>query len=92
MEETFERNHSRKPIQSLSDSIRSLLGFKTHLTPTWVDSVCKIIKELPSQKPYSGPNAADSPDGKYNEMGVDISKIQGSFSVLIIQNPSKILK
>ncbi|RWR75752.1 kinesin KP1 isoform X1 [Cinnamomum micranthum f. kanehirae] len=82
MEETFQRNHSRKSIQSLSETIRSLLGFKTHLTPGWADSVCKIIKELPSEKPSAGPNMVDSSEGKDTEVDADISKIQDDLTVL----------
>ncbi|TYI14014.1 hypothetical protein ES332_A08G098000v1 [Gossypium tomentosum] len=37
-----------KSIQNLGETIHSLLGFKSHLTSTWVKSVCEIVKKLPS--------------------------------------------
>ncbi|PPS03572.1 hypothetical protein GOBAR_AA17089 [Gossypium barbadense] len=39
---------SKKSIQNLGETIHSLLGFKSHLTSTWVKSVCEIVKKLPS--------------------------------------------
>nr|DAD42018.1 TPA_asm: hypothetical protein HUJ06_000248 [Nelumbo nucifera] len=45
---------SRRSGQSLAKSINSLLGLKTHLTSSWADSVCNIIKDLPSEEPHKG--------------------------------------
>ncbi|KAF6147741.1 hypothetical protein GIB67_006714 [Kingdonia uniflora] len=58
MQENYEHSfglksmESRKSVRKLSDTIRSLLGLKAHFTPTWADSVCKIVKELPYEEPY----------------------------------------
>lgn len=88
MDETFEGRHSRKSIHGLSESIRSLLGFKTSLTPSWVDSVCNIIKELPSGKSAVGstidilsPKFVRS-KGKDTETSTDLSKIQDELTAL----------
>ncbi|XP_009376253.2 kinesin-like protein KIN-14T isoform X2 [Pyrus x bretschneideri] len=43
---------SRDPSHhSLSETIHSLLGLKSHLTSTWVQSVCDIITNLPPHCP-----------------------------------------
>ncbi|KAI3979160.1 hypothetical protein MKX01_016985 [Papaver californicum] len=39
---------SRKSLHNLVKSINSLLGLKTNLTSTWAESVCNIVKQLPS--------------------------------------------
>ncbi|XP_009793652.1 kinesin-like protein KIN-14T isoform X1 [Nicotiana tabacum] len=41
--------HSERSFDSLSESIHSLMGMKTHLTCNWVDSVRGIIKTLQPQ-------------------------------------------
>ncbi|XVE70343.1 hypothetical protein DITRI_Ditri10aG0065000 [Diplodiscus trichospermus] len=45
--------NSKKSIQKLGETIHSLLGFKSHLTSTWVKSVCDIIQNLPNQNDES---------------------------------------
>lgn len=40
---------SRNPVHSLPEKIHSLLGLKSHLTSSWVKSVCDIIRNQPSQ-------------------------------------------
>ncbi|XWS71073.1 hypothetical protein CRYUN_Cryun03dG0105700 [Craigia yunnanensis] len=45
--------NSKKSIQNLGETIHSLLGFKSHLTSTWVKSVCDIIKNLPNKNETS---------------------------------------
>lgn len=42
---------SRKTIQSLPDTLSSLIGFNKYLTPSWIESVSHIIKELSPTKP-----------------------------------------
>jgi kinesin family member C1 len=42
---------SGKTIQSLPDTLSSLMGFNKYLTPTWIESVSHIIKELSPAKP-----------------------------------------
>ncbi|XP_010938125.1 kinesin-like protein KIN-14B isoform X2 [Elaeis guineensis] len=50
MDEIYEGKKRSKSIRSLSKSIQSLVGFNKNLTPTWVDSVSRIIKDLSSAK------------------------------------------
>ncbi|GJN06208.1 hypothetical protein PR202_ga23913 [Eleusine coracana subsp. coracana] len=40
----------RETMQSLPDTLSSLMGFNKYLTPTWVESVSHIIKELSPAK------------------------------------------
>ncbi|XP_021816719.1 kinesin-like protein KIN-14T [Prunus avium] len=40
---------SRNRVPSLPEKIHSLLGLKSHLTSSWVKSVCDIIRNQPSQ-------------------------------------------
>ncbi|XP_012474182.1 kinesin-like protein KIN-14T isoform X2 [Gossypium raimondii] len=47
-----------KSIQNLGETIHSLLGFKSHLTSTWVKSVCEIVKKLPSGNEKDDESAA----------------------------------
>ncbi|PPD84592.1 hypothetical protein GOBAR_DD18480 [Gossypium barbadense] len=49
---------SKKSIQNLGETIHSLLGFKSHLTSTWVKSVCEIVKKLPSGNEKDDESAA----------------------------------
>ncbi|KAA8550938.1 hypothetical protein F0562_002622 [Nyssa sinensis] len=71
---------SRKSIRSLAESIHSLLGLKTHLTCSWADSVCNIIKSLPSE---------EQPDDQKNDkedvdidLGTTISNIKDELAAL----------
>ncbi|XVF47557.1 hypothetical protein PTKIN_Ptkin03bG0118500 [Pterospermum kingtungense] len=59
--------NSKKSIQSLGETIHSLLGFKSNLTSTWVSSVCDIIKNLPN---------------KNEESATDITKIKEELAAL----------
>ncbi|XP_004296149.1 PREDICTED: uncharacterized protein LOC101301282 [Fragaria vesca subsp. vesca] len=40
----------RKPLHNLAETVHSLLGQKSHLTSSWVKSVCHIIINLPSEE------------------------------------------
>ncbi|XP_026661452.2 kinesin-like protein KIN-14B [Phoenix dactylifera] len=51
MDESCEGKKRSKSIRSLSKSIQSLVGFNKNLTPGWVESVSRIIKDLSSAKP-----------------------------------------
>lgn len=42
---------SGKTMQSLPDTLSSLMGFNKYLTPSWIESVSHIIKELSPTKP-----------------------------------------
>lgn len=71
---------SGKTMQSLPDTLSSLMGFNKYLTPSWIESVSHIIKELsPTEEKANvlvqktkniGPDDAES-DTK-------VAKIQGT--------------
>ncbi|XP_076908373.1 kinesin-like protein KIN-14T [Bidens hawaiensis] len=44
--------NTKKSFRSLSETIHSLLGFKTETNATWANTVCDIIKSLPSTADY----------------------------------------
>ncbi|KAK9170638.1 hypothetical protein Syun_002778 [Stephania yunnanensis] len=80
---------SRKRLRNLADSIRSLLGLKTHLTSTWADSVCNIIKDLPYEEPFNDyhirnlnlkTQSFEDKDG--DDLGTDGSMIQVDLAAL----------
>ncbi|KAK9273189.1 hypothetical protein L1049_017996 [Liquidambar formosana] len=57
---------SRKSVRNLVESLHSLLGFKAHFTSSWVNSVCDIIKNLPSEVP---PDDCTSTPGNFEKTG-----------------------
>ena len=73
---------SGKTMQSLPDTLSSLMGFNQYLTPSWIESVSHIIKELSPTEPKTkvmvhvtqniGPDDAES-DAK-------VAKFQGTQS------------
>lgn len=77
---------SRKTIQSLPDTLSSLIGFNKYLTPSWIESVSHIIKELSPTKPQKkvmvenaqniGHDDTES-DTKVTESDTKVAKIQG---------------
>ncbi|KAK3024052.1 hypothetical protein RJ639_042963, partial [Escallonia herrerae] len=71
---------SRKSFCRLAESIHSLLGFKTHLTSTWADSVCNVIKSLPSEGLVPLDDSSDSNNAV--DLEADISKIQDKLAIL----------
>lgn len=48
---------SKRSVSNLDETIHSLLGLKARLTPSWVDSVSRIVRNLHSR----GPRAALEP-------------------------------
>ncbi|KAI7726244.1 hypothetical protein M8C21_008588 [Ambrosia artemisiifolia] len=44
--------NTKKSFRSLSETIHSLLGFKTETNSTWANTVCDIIKSLPATADY----------------------------------------
>ncbi|MCL7046124.1 hypothetical protein MKW94_016157, partial [Papaver nudicaule] len=68
---------SRKSLHNLVKSINSLLGLKTNLTSTWVESVCNIVKQLP---PAEEP-ACSSETNDY-DVGSAVSSIQEDLAAL----------
>ncbi|XP_058107726.1 kinesin-like protein KIN-14B isoform X2 [Magnolia sinica] len=89
MDKPFEERRSRKPVQRLAESIRSLLGFKAHLTSSWAESVCHIVNQLPSDEPSGGPrtygpsfNSVDSSEEKNIETDEALSKIRDDLAAL----------
>lgn len=59
---------TKKSFKSLSQTIHSLLGFKNEANSTWANTVCDIIKSLPSTADY---------DNDYDNDDFLISEIQG---------------
>ena len=78
--EKMKNVDTRKSICRLAESIHSLLGLKTRLTSSWVDSVCNIIKSSPSQIPLDD---HDTKNGN-KEVGMDLAilKVKGKCTVL----------
>nr|KAJ0199931.1 hypothetical protein LSAT_V11C600319560 [Lactuca sativa] len=50
---------TRKSFKSLSKTIHSLLGFKNEINSSWANTVCDIIKSLPSTADYENENDYD---------------------------------
>ncbi|KAL4203122.1 hypothetical protein AMTRI_Chr01g102390 [Amborella trichopoda] len=75
------------PSQSLSDSIQSLVGLRSHLTSRWAESVCNLIKEHSSESLATRSHyvASDSCENGQDEMGATISKLQGELAALRAQ-------
>ncbi|KAJ4972001.1 hypothetical protein NE237_005100 [Protea cynaroides] len=80
---------SRKSVQNLAQSIHSLLGLKTHLTSGWADSVCNIIKKLPSEDSRDGSqikcqnyNSENSNENKDVDNGAAVSKLYDDLAAL----------
>ncbi|XVF04526.1 hypothetical protein REPUB_Repub05bG0091200 [Reevesia pubescens] len=65
--------NSKKSVQNLGETIHSLLGLKSHLTSTWVKSVCDIVKNLALE---------ESSGNKNDEYTNDISKIKEELAAL----------
>ena len=78
---------TRKPVRNLAESLRSLLGVKANLTSSWVDSVCDIIKSLPSEEsPTDRIEPANSEaTSSFHDQKIDSStitlKLKGRFFV-----------
>lgn len=79
---------SRKSVQNLAQTIHSLLGLKAHFTFGWVQSVCDIIKHLPSEGPLIDWKSANFKTGgsfgkKDDDLDGAISKIKCKYLVFI---------
>ncbi|XP_077241196.1 P-loop containing nucleoside triphosphate hydrolases superfamily protein isoform X2 [Tasmannia lanceolata] len=88
-EPSSEGRKSRKFVERLTDSIKSLTGFKTYLTSSWAESVCNIIKDLPSDEPEDSSQikgvsikTVGSSENEDIETGLDLSKIQDDLAAL----------
>jgi kinesin family protein C2/C3 len=70
---------SGKAMRSLPDTLSSLKEFNKYLTPSWIESVSHIIKELTPTKPQKV--MEDSPQNKFEcddtESDTKVAKIQG---------------
>lgn len=66
----------RKSVHKLDETIHSLLGLKSHLTSSWVKSVCDIIKSLPYEISHSE-TIRDSLEKKDDDMSSLIPNIEG---------------
>ncbi|KAJ9697644.1 hypothetical protein PVL29_006987 [Vitis rotundifolia] len=79
---------TRKPVRNLAESIRSLLGLKANLTSSWADSVCDIIKSLPSEEPRTdrikpaNSETTNSFDDKEVNSGTIILKLKDELAAL----------
>ncbi|XP_072960530.1 kinesin-like protein KIN-14B isoform X2 [Typha angustifolia] len=78
MDEHF-KNEPRKSIQSLPQSIPSLIGLKRNLTSSWIESICCIIKELPSKKTVGDPMVRNQIIDKLESPGYD-DEVDAAFS------------
>ncbi|XP_068657808.1 kinesin-like protein KIN-14B isoform X2 [Aristolochia californica] len=94
MDYVLERRQSRKYIQTLAQSIQSLRGFKTYLTSTWAESVCHIIKALPSDGPSvrsftrsPNSNKVDASHEEHTDVGAAITKVHGNIRVFCRVRP-----
>nr|GEW30850.1 kinesin-like protein KIN-14T isoform X1 [Tanacetum cinerariifolium] len=73
---------TKKSFRSLSQTIHSLLGFKTETNSTWANTVCDIIKSLPATADYEN-DYHDSANGRDEDRDdFLISKLQAELSVL----------
>ncbi|XP_020086622.1 kinesin-like protein KIN-14B isoform X1 [Ananas comosus] len=80
---------SKKSIRSLPNSIQSLVGFKRNLTPSWIESVRQIIKDLRSSNEVASSSIKCTPLEKIqpsvnNDGGTDdsVKKIQDELDSL----------
>lgn len=87
---------SRDPSHhSLSETIHSLLGLKSHLTSTWVQSVCDIITNLPPHcpQPQGQPTDLTTINLETDTSSDTASKIRGkSFHVFLHMFYSDVLR
>ncbi|KAM6566752.1 hypothetical protein CsatA_025880 [Cannabis sativa] len=78
---------SRKPVHKLSETIHSLLGWKSHVTSNWVKSVCDIMKSAPPDgasiisKPINGV-MENSMKKKNDELHNSVLKIEDEIVAL----------
>ncbi|XP_015883614.2 kinesin-like protein KIN-14T isoform X1 [Ziziphus jujuba] len=71
----------RKSVHKLDETIHSLLGLKSHLTSSWVKSVCDIIKSLPYEISHSE-TIRDSLEKKDDDMSSLIPNIEDELAFL----------
>ncbi|PWA58741.1 kinesin motor domain-containing protein [Artemisia annua] len=73
---------TKKSFRSLSQTIYSLLGFKSETNSTWANTVCDIIKSLPSTADYENDyhDSANCHDDDLDDFL--ISKLRAELSVL----------
>ncbi|KAK3159960.1 hypothetical protein QOZ80_1BG0053370 [Eleusine coracana subsp. coracana] len=85
---------SGKTMQGLPDTLSSLMGFNKYLTPTWVESVSHIIKELSpaksnmevmAQKPqHYGPDDTE-PEAKVAMIQDEIDSLNAKLKQITVQ-------
>lgn len=73
---------TRKSFKSLSKTIHSLLGFKNEINSSWANTVCDIIKSLPSTADYENENDYDDDldDFLVSQIHGKLSFNQGSYA------------
>ncbi|VAH59894.1 unnamed protein product [Triticum turgidum subsp. durum] len=85
---------SGKTMQSLPDTLSSLKGFNKYLTPSWIESVSHILKELTPTKPQKvmeeeAQNVFECDD---TELDIKVAKIQDEMVSLGAQLKQKTLQ
>ncbi|KAJ0555409.1 putative minus-end-directed kinesin ATPase [Helianthus annuus] len=82
----MKMKNTKKSFRSLTETIHSLLGFKTETNSTWANTVCDIIKSLPStadyENDYDDSAHARDRDHDHDHDDVIISKIHGELATL----------
>ncbi|KAK1429039.1 hypothetical protein QVD17_11238 [Tagetes erecta] len=78
----MKMKNTKKSFRSLSETIHSLLGFKNETNSTWANTVCDIIKSLPSTADYENDydDSFHGPDHDLDE--VIISNIHDELATL----------
>lgn len=71
---------SGKTMQSLPDTLSSLMGFNKYLTPSWIESVSHIIKELSPTEEKANVLVQKTKNIGPDDAGSDtkVAKIQGT--------------
>ncbi|KAL8245580.1 hypothetical protein R6Q59_011838 [Mikania micrantha] len=78
----MKMKNTKKRFRCLSDTIHSLLGFKNETNSTWANTVCDIIKSLPSTADYEKDNDDSVHGGDHDLDEFFISKTQGELATL----------
>nr|CAD1828962.1 unnamed protein product [Ananas comosus var. bracteatus] len=69
---------SKKSIRSLPNSIQSLVGFKRNLTPSWIESVRRIIKDLRSSDEVASSSIKCTPLEKIEKIQPSVNNDGGT--------------
>ncbi|KAK9079004.1 hypothetical protein SSX86_000673 [Deinandra increscens subsp. villosa] len=78
----MKMKNTKKSFRCLSETIHSLLGFKNEANSTWANTVCDIIKSLPSTADYENDYDDSAIRLDHDPDEYLISKIQGELATL----------